>query len=360
MPATSKRELRRGWTTGACACAAASAAFSALLDRRFREPVEISLPGGRTPRFPLARRRLEADVAEAGVVKDSGDDPDVTHGVTVVARLRPLPPGAGIVFRAGEGVGTVTLPGLPLPPGEPAINPAPRRMITRSLAAIAEAHGVSADVEVEISIPGGTEIAAKTMNGRLGIVGGLSVLGNTGVVIPYSCSAWVFSLHEAVDVARASGLDHLAATTGKTSEAGLQQLYHLPDLAMIDMGDFAGGLLKYLKRHPVSRLTLGGGFAKLAKLGAGALDLHSARSHVDLPWLAGLLGSLGASDAALAEASEATTALALLRLAQRDGLPLSDLVAERARAVAAELTGPGTAIEMLVFDRDGNLVGRAG
>lgn len=321
--------------------------------------MEISLPGGRTPRFPLACRRLEDDVAEAGVVKDSGDDPDVTHGVTVIARLRRLPPGAGIVFRAGDGVGTVTLPGLPLPPGEPAINPAPRKMIGRSLDAIAAAHGVSTDVEVEISIPGGAELAGKTMNGRLGIVGGLSVLGNTGVVIPYSCSAWVFSLHEAVDVARAGGIDHLGASTGKASESGLHEIYHLPDLAMIDMGDFAGGLLKYLRRHPVARLSLGGGFAKFAKLGAGALDLHSARSHVDLPWLAGLLGSLGASDAALAEASEATTALTLLRLAQRDGLPLGDAVAERARAAAADIVGPLTAIDVLVFDRDGKPVGRA-
>jgi cobalt-precorrin-5B (C1)-methyltransferase len=351
--------LRRGWTTGACATAAASAAFSALLDRRFRDPVEILLPNGLTPSFPLAHRLLSDDVAEAGVIKDSGDDPDITHGVTVLARVKRLPEGAGFVFKAGEGVGTVTRPGLPLPPGEPAINPAPRSMIVRSLTAVAEAHGVSADARVEISIPGGTELAEKTLNGRLGIVGGLSVLGITGVVIPYSCSAWVQSLHSAVDVARAAGLAHIAATTGKTSEAALKRIHPLPDIAMIDMGDFAGGLLKYLRHHPVPRLSLGGGFAKFAKLAAGALDLHSARSHVDLPWLAGLLEPLGASPEIMAEATKAETALSLLKLAGRHELPLGDAVARRAKVVAADITGRNIAVEVLVFDRDGTLVGRS-
>lgn len=351
--------LRRGWTTGACATAAASAAFAALLDGRFCDPVEIQLPGGLSPRFPLAHRALTGERAEAGVIKDSGDDPDITHGVLVTATVRRLETGAGIVFRAGNGVGTVTRPGLPLPPGEPAINPGPRAMIARSLGAIADAHGVTADAEVIVSIPGGAALAEKTLNGRLGIVGGLSVLGTTGVVVPYSCSAWVQSLHRAVDVARAAGQRHLAATTGRTSEAAVRAILGLPDVALIDMGDFAGGLLKYLRKHPVERVTLGGGFAKLAKLAAGALDLHSARSHLDLPWLAGLLAPLGAPEAVMAEAGRAETALALLDLSQRHRLPLGDTVAARARAVAMDLAGAHIAVDVLVFDRVGGLAGRA-
>jgi cobalt-precorrin-5B (C1)-methyltransferase len=350
--------LRRGWTTGACATAAASAAFAALLDGQFRDPVQISLPNGLTPSFPLSHHHLHEDLAEAGVVKDSGDDPDVTHGVTVIARVRRRSPGDGIAFRAGEGVGTITRPGLPLPPGEPAINLGPRAMISRSLTALAQAHGITADAEVEVAIPGGAMIAEKTLNGRLGIVGGLSVLGTTGVVIPYSCSAWVQSLHQAVDVARANGVRHIAAATGKTSEAGLRRVLSLSDMALIDMGDFAGGLLTYLRHHPIPRLTLGGGFAKLAKLAAGARDLHSARSSLDLPWLAGLLKPLGASDALMDQAYRAETALMLLDLATQAGLPLADTVAQQAKLVAGQIAGPQVAIDVLVFDRLGQLVGR--
>ena len=178
-------------------------------------------------------------------------------------------------FHAGEGVGTITLEGLQLPPGEAAINTVPRRMIADALSEIA---GHLPDVAVTISIPGGEELAKRTMNARLGIVGGLSILGTTGIVVPYSCSAWIHSIHRGIDVARAAGLTHIAAATGSTSERAVQVLHGLPEIALIDMGDFVGGTLKYLRRHPVPRLTLAGGFAKLAKLGQGALDLHSGRS----------------------------------------------------------------------------------
>lgn len=351
--------LRRGWTTGACAAAAASAAYAAMLTGRFRDPVEIMLPRGETPRFPLARGTVKGNGAEAGVIKDAGDDPDVTHGALVLARVRPLPSGRGIAFRAGEGVGTVTRPGLALAVGEPAINPGPRAMIARSLGALADAHGAAADVEVEIAVPGGAEMARQTLNGRLGIVGGLSILGTTGVVVPFSCSAWVASLHRAIDVARAAGIRHAAAATGKTSEAAVQRLYDLPEEAVIEMGDFAGALLKYLRRHPLPRLSLAGGFAKLAKLAAGHLDLHSGRSRVDFAWLAGLLPDLGADDRLTREALRSPTAMALLEKATEAGLPLADAVARLACATARRLVEERVEIEVLVFDRRGRLVGRS-
>src|SRR5262245_42677569 len=237
----------------------------------------MSLPGGRTPSFALAveSRSGDDDCAMAGVVKDAGDDPDVTHGVLVRSEVRRGAAGTGVVFRAGEGVGTVTLAGLPLDVGEPAINPVPRRMMRAVVEAAASAAGVPADVEVEISIPGGEEIATRTWNPRLGIIGGLSILGTTGIVVPYSCSAWISSIHRGIDVAIAAGLDHVAGCTGSTSEAAVRAHLGLPEQAMIDMGDFAGGMLKYVRRHPVPRVTVGGGFAKLSKLALGHLDLHS-------------------------------------------------------------------------------------
>src|SRR5262249_51660113 len=153
----------------------------------FPAPIGVTWPGGERPAFALARKGWEDGAATAGIVKDAGDDPDVTHGALIIATVRLGTPGAGVSFRAGEGVGTVTRPGLPVPPGEPAINPVPRRMIRQAIEEVAAANKQTADVEVEIAIPGGEALAAHTVNARLGIVGGLSILGTTRIVLPYSC-----------------------------------------------------------------------------------------------------------------------------------------------------------------------------
>jgi cobalt-precorrin-5B (C1)-methyltransferase len=353
--------LRRGWTTGACAAAAAGAAFTALLTRRFPDPVALRLPGGRIARFALALEELEPERARAGIVKDAGDDPDVTHGALVIAEIARAAQGAGVVFGAGEGVGTVTRPGLPLAVGEPAINPAPRAMIRETLADIAAARGEPPpDLIVTIAIPGGARLAEKTMNARLGIEGGLSVLGTTGIVVPYSCAAWVHAIHRGIDVARAAGLDHIAAATGAVSERAVRRLYDLPEHALIDMGDFVGGMLKYLRRHPVPFLTVAGGFGKLAKMAAGARDLHSARSRVDPLALAGVLSELGADGATVAAARRAAGAAEILALAGGKRAPLAVAVAARARRAALAMLDGRTAVEVAIVDRDGSLLARVG
>ncbi|HVV12916.1 cobalt-precorrin-5B (C(1))-methyltransferase [Amycolatopsis sp.] len=348
--------MRYGWTTGACATAATTAAYTALLTGEFPDPVEVLLPKNRRPAFALATESLAPGSASAGVIKDAGDDPDVTHGALIVATVSAGEPGSGVTFRAGQGVGTVTLPGLPLAVGEPAINPVPRRLMTEAVARVAAAHGGSGDVVVEISIPDGEEMARRTWNPRLGILGGLSVLGTTGVVVPYSCSAWIDSIRRGVDVARALGHEHVAGATGSTSERVVAELHSLPETALLDMGDFAGAVLKYLRRHPVPRLTLAGGFAKFSKLAAGHLDLHSQRSQVDLRLLASLV-----PESLAPSITEANTALHALQLAQAAGVPLGDRVAERARAVAVEvLEGASIEVDVVVIDRAGVIVGRAG
>ncbi|SDU48751.1 cobalt-precorrin-5B (C(1))-methyltransferase [Stappia sp. ES.058] len=358
MNARDTTELRRGWTTGACATAAAKAAYQALLTGAFPDPVEIVLPKGERPAFALARETLEGDAALAAIVKDAGDDPDVTHGALVIARVRLAQAGSGVVFCAGEGVGTVTREGLPIPPGEPAINPVPRQMIATAIAEVAEAHGGSGDVEVEISIPGGEALAQKTMNPRLGIVGGLSILGTTGIVRPFSCAAWIASIHRGVDVARAAGITHVIGATGATSETAAQARHPvLPEMALLDMGDFAGGLLKYLRAHPVPRLTLAGGFAKLVKLAQGALDLHSARSQVDFEALADVLHGEGASPELVAAARGANTAKEVLDRAEREGVDVAGAVARAAHAAVRKvLRDAPVDLEVLVVDRAGRIV----
>ncbi len=251
----------------------------------------------------------------------------------------------------------VTKPGLAVPPGEPAINPVPRRMIALAVREAAERFGAKLDdVLVEISIPGGEALAQKTLNPRLGIVGGLSILGTTGIVVPFSCAAWIHSIHRGIDVARATGLEHIAGSTGTHPRAPFKRLHGLPDAALIEMGDFVGGMLKYLKQHPVPRVTIAGGFAKMTKLGQGLLDLHSKRGRVDNEWLAGLLLRAGGSAELCAEAREANTAQHVLELARQADAQLAarlgELIAEAAWAVAARvLEGSGIALDVVVFDR---------
>jgi len=179
------------------------------------------------------------------------------------------------------------------------------------------------------------------------------------VVIPYSCSSWIHSIHRGVDVSRAAGYTHIAAATGSTSEAAVQKLLNLPDPALIDMGDFAGGLLKYLRRHPVEKLTIAGGFGKLTKLGQGAMDLHSSRSSVDMMALAGMLGALGADSDTVAAAETANTAGEVLEMAKAKELALGDLIARRAREAALATLSGGTKVDVMIFDRSGLQVGHA-
>ncbi len=339
-------KLRTGFTTGACATAATRAALVGLWGGRVPDHVTIRLPRGQTPEFAVAHRAQGDGWAEAGIIKDAGDDPDVTNGALVIVRVAAS--GGGVTFRAGEGVGMVTKPGLPVAVGEPAINPVPRQMMTDEVAAAAAEYAREADIEITVSIPGGEALAAKTWNPRLGIKGGLSVLGTTGIVRPFSCAAWIASIHRGIDVARASGLTHVAGCTGATSEQTVQALYGLDDAAMLDMGDFVGGMLKYLARHPVERLTIGGGIGKMSKLGQGAMDLHSGRSQVDFAVLADLAG-----DPRVAGAGTALEAFEMV------GPKLAEKVAAAAQSVAQDKLTQ-TRVDCVVIDRVGRIVGQAG
>lgn len=349
--------LRYGWTTGACATAAAKAAFIALITEEFPDPVSIVLPKGQTPAFALAFHDMSSGEAMAGVIKDAGDDPDATHGALVKVTVKKAATGGGIQFRAGEGVGTVTRAGLALPPGEPAINPAPRAMISANLQEVAAKFGEPADLIVEISIPDGEKIAERTLNPRLGIIGGLSILGTTGIVVPYSCSAWIHSIYRGIDVARAGGLTHVAGATGRTSETAVSAHHALPDEALIDMGDFVGGMLKYMRKSPIDRVTIAGGVAKMTKLAQGFLDLHSRRGRVDMDALAETAGKAGADDPLRQAIAASNTTAQAFDHARMAGINLGTTIAHAARKTAVKaIRDAPIDIEILIFDRDGKLV----
>ncbi len=347
--------LRFGWTTGTCATAATYAAYMALVTGEFPQSVTVLTPSGKSADLDINYEDITSSSATAGVIKDAGDDPDVTHGAEIRATVSKGVAGSGVTFKGGAGVGMITKPGLPIPVGEPAINPVPRQMMQDCIENLATETDGPNDVVITISVPTGAELAHKTWNPRLGIEGGISILGTTGVVRPFSCSAWIASIHRGIDVARANGLTHVAGSTGATSEKAFQAKYHLPDIALLDMGDFVGGMLKYMRRHPVPRLTIAGGIAKMVKLAQGHGDLHSARSQVDFDALAAWAVPLGFDHDKVVGAN---TVLELVQGAKDDQLrSFAQVIAEHALKSARDILRDDTAnIDIMIISRGGDVL----
>ncbi len=351
--------LRSGLTTGSCATATSLAAARLLLTGQASDAVQITLPKGKVVQMRLEFCRLLDDGAEAGTLKDAGDDPDVTHGALLYSRVR-LQAQPGVRFVAGSGVGTVTRPGLVLAVGEPAINPVPRKMMTEHLQRLAEEAAYAGGFEVTVNVRDGENLALKTMNPRLGILGGLSILGTSGIVRPFSCAAYIASIHQGIDVAKTNGYLHIAACTGNASEDTMRQYYHLPEIALIEMGDFVGAVLKHLRKVPVDKLSICGGFGKISKLAAGHMDLHSRHSSIDLPQLAGWAAAIGADTELQAAIIQANTSQQALALAHAASVALGDAVCAHARAFAQTIVPAQVQVEVFAIDRQGGIVGQAG
>ena len=308
-----KQALRTGWTTGTCAAAAAKAATTALHTGEISETVEIGLPSGQRVRFPVDKCTLTPQdtaeapsQAEAVVVKDAGDDPDVTHGarLTATVRWRKEP---GIELDGGVGVGVVTKPGLGLELGGPAINPVPRAMITQS---VGEAIDLAKrGVRVVISVPGGEQMARKTTNARLGIIGGISILGTTGIVRPFSTASWRASVEQAISVLAAQGEDTVVLCTGGRTEKGAMiMLPQLPEVCFVEVGDFTGAALRRAVEHGLARVVFAGMAGKLTKLAAGVLMTHYTRSKVSLELLRDITLAAGGDQDLAARVANANTA----------------------------------------------------
>jgi cobalt-precorrin-5B (C1)-methyltransferase len=321
MPRTMKvrqRALRTGWTTGTCASAAAKAATTALASRRAQDVVEVALPSGRRVTFAVDSCLIHAERAEAVVIKDAGDDPDVTHGarLTATASWRDEP---GIELDGGIGVGVVTKPGLGLEVGGPAINPVPRKMIEQAV-------GESVDlkkrgVRIVISVPDGETMARKTTNRRLGILGGISILGTTGIVRPFSTASWRASVEQAVAVMAAQGEKTLVLCTGGRTEKGAMRLLpQLPEVCFVEVGDFTGAALRRAVEHGIRQVVFVGMVGKLTKLAAGVLMTHYTRSRVDTELLAELTEAVGGSAESAARVAGANTARHAYELWEADGL----------------------------------------
>ena len=325
MPPSMQRvkgeKLRTGWTTGTCATAATKAAAKALISGVAQEEVEIRLPRKgekRRVKFEVERCEVGEGWAEAVVIKDAGDDPDVTHGAHLTARVswREEP---GIELDRGEGVGLVTKPGLGLTVGGPAINEVPRRMISYSVEEVL--NPAKRGVRVEISVPGGEKMAEKTTNPRLGVVGGISILGKTGIVRPFSTVSWRASVGQAVSVMGAQGHDTLVLSTGGlTEKAAMRLLPDLEEVCFVEVGDFTGYALKGAVKNRLERVFFVGMVGKLTKLAAGVMMTHWTRSKVDNELLAEVTEKTGGDAGLVEEVQNANTARHAYELWREAGL----------------------------------------
>ena len=359
VPERQRGGQRTGFTTGACAAAAAKAATRALLQQAALDKTDSTLPNRQKVTFTLERCELHEDHVLASIIKDGGDDPDCTHGAEIVARVRRVPEAGVVVIRGGEGVATVTKPGLGLTVGEAAINPVPRKniaeMVSEELSSVPEA-----GIEVEISVPRGEELAKETTNARLGLLGGISILGTTGIVRPYSTAAFRASVQQAIDVAKERGLTEVVLTTGGKSEAYAMKLFpSLPEDAFVQMGDFVGVALKHSKRRGIETVRIVGMMGKLSKMANGKMQTHVAGSEVNLELLAEFAGQLGADEETRALIKQANTARHVLELCSERGLTgITDLICEKACFYGLQKIGGGLDLRAYLVDFSGALLGQ--
>lgn len=379
----SRQPLREGFTTSACAAAAAAAAVRALLSGQPVARVVIDLPARAGVLFTVHRCDVNEKQAMCSVIKDAGDDPDVTHGAEIQATVAwegellagaPSNNAPAIALAGGPGVGVVTRPGLPVPVGEPAINPVPRRIITQAVrAALADAFHTAVQplheaLRVTISVPGGEALAEKTLNPRLGILGGISILGTTGIVKPFSQPAYRASIFTELKAARANGLQQAVLTTGARSEdyafqllGPLAQASDLPPrMGYVQVGDHMGYALAQCQRLGYTQVVVSGMIGKLSKLAQGRMQTHVEEGRVDLDFLAELAAQLGAPDALIARVRAANTAHHAQTLLAKAGIAgLEQRIAERAAIACARVREGRLAVRVLLFSMSGALLAEA-
>jgi len=350
LPRTAKvrqKALRTGWTTGTCASAAAKAAAQLLATGEAPAWVEVALPSGQRVTFAVDSTGLLAGAATAVVVKDAGDDPDVTHGAHLTATVS-WSTGAGVELDGGEGVGVVTKPGLGLAVGGPAINPVPRKMITQAVREVVGERGV----RVVISVPEGERMARKTTNRRLGVLGGISILGTTGIVRPFSTASWRASVVQAVQVAAAQGEDTIVLCTGGRTEKGAMALLpDLPEVCFIEVGDFTGAALRAGVERGITRVVFVGMVGKLTKLAAGVLMTHYTRSKVDTVLLGQVTTGAGGTAELADEVAAANTARHAYEIWAAAGLlrAAGDQLCRRVRDVLVAFSGLTADVAMVDF-----------
>lgn len=354
-----RQKLRTGFTTGSCATGAAKAGLLAIINQRKVDSVEITLPKDRKLTLNVASCTFGPSSARCAVIKDGGDDPDVTHGAEIVADVVITESKGLIEVDGGKGVGRVTKPGLGLEIGTAAINPTPKKMLLQNLADAAGQLLQRCGISVTISVPMGEEIAQKTDNPRLGILGGISILGTTGIVIPYSTASFAAAIRQSLDVTVAMKGDTVVLTTGGRSEEFARNEINLPDHCFVQMGDFAGYTIQQCAKKGIRKAYVAGFIGKLAKIASGVKQTHVKGSKVDMEFLAHLAQGCGAGGDTLERIRRANTARHVQEIIVQDGVEgfFSAICSEVHRHMSAH-SGNAVVIEVILFDFDGTALAR--
>jgi cobalt-precorrin-5B (C1)-methyltransferase len=356
-----KGKLRTGYTTGTTATAATKGALYALITGEPMEQVTVSLPKGRTATLKIAWTKRENNCkVTCAAIKDGGDDPDVTHGAEICSTVSFSKTASQIQIDGGKGVGRVTKPGLGLEIGKAAINPTPLKMLEQAVREVAGHHLKNQGVDILISVPNGEEIAKKTDNPRLGILGGISILGTTGLVLPYSTASFAASIRQGLDVATTMGADTVVLTTGGRSEDFARDLFKLPDHCFIQMGDFAGySIMQCARKITLRQAVIAGFIGKLTKMAMGIKQTHVAGSHVDMDFMAQLAAECEAQSDVVEEIRSANTARHVSEIIKKNKIVgYYDDLCKKVYEQMHEHARGQLQIEVILFDFDGLVIGR--
>ncbi|MFQ5940968.1 MAG: cobalt-precorrin-5B (C(1))-methyltransferase [Nitrososphaerales archaeon] len=354
-----KGVLRTGYTTGTCAAAATKAALLAILSKNTVHEVFVTLPKGNTAKLKIGRCNLDHGEAECAVIKDAGDDPDVTHGAEIVSTVTWTDNVGMIEIVGGKGVGKVTKPGIGLEIGKPAINPTPMKMLIDTVKEVADEQLKIRGIKVTISVPRGEELATLTDNPRLGIIGGISILGTSGIVLPYSTGSFTASIRQSLDVAKAMNQDTIVLTTGGRSEDFSKELLQLPEDCYVQMGDFAAYSVRQALIKGMRKVIIAGFVGKLSKMAMGVKQTHVRGSHVDLEFMALVAKDCGATDELVREIQNANTARHVSEIIMSNKLDgYFDLLCRKVHDMMVGHTRGQIRIECIMFDFDGRVIGR--
>lgn len=347
------KTLRRGYTTGTCAAAAAKAATKMLYNKEEVDKVKVALPTGDEVTLTIVDRDIQDEEASCCVIKDAGDDPDVTNGAKICAKATKVT--SGVTIKGGEGVGKMTKNGLEVAVGEAAINPVPMKMIKDE---VKKTLPPRKGVEIKIYVPNGEKLAEKTLNKKLGIKGGISIIGTTGIVEPMSIDAFKKSLSPQIDIAKAAGFEELVLVPGRISEKNAIKA-GVPDDAVIQMGNFVGFILKECTRKGVKKVLLYGRTGKLVKVSAGIFDTHSKTADARLETIAANAASQGAEKETINKILDANTTEEAKEILKREGLlSVFNIIAEKASTHATEYTENKLDIGTIITSRKGEIIGK--
>ena len=354
-----EKKLRTGYTTGSSATAASKAALLSIIKQQKIEEIEITLPKKTTIKIPVNSCQFEKNKAKCSVIKDGGDDPDVTHGAEIIVELTFNENKNQIEIDGGEGVGIVTKPGLGLEINKPAINPVPKKMITENLQEIGNDILNEKGIRVVISVPKGKELGPKTDNPRIGIKDGISILGTSGIVIPFSTASYAASIRQNLDVSIAMGNDTVVLTTGGRSEDYAKRIVDLPEHCFVQMGDFSGYTIQQCGKKNIKKAYVVGFIGKLAKMAAGVKQTHVKGSKVDMNFLAELARKVNADEKIIDSIKKANTARHVSEIIQENNVEgFFELICAEVYRHMRKHSEEKVPIDVILFDFEGNILAR--